>query len=95
MKSCRLSKHASHQLTKGNPNIADLSDKNRPTKIGEKFSVVYDDQWSEAFEALKESGKTEQYIVEELAMLVQVFHVLRACLVLMVVVNELSCALLL
>ncbi|XP_062620659.1 uncharacterized protein LOC134282254 [Saccostrea cucullata] len=67
----RLSRYASQQLTQGNPNIADLSDKNRPTKIGEKFALVYDDQWSEAFEALKEEGKTEETVVTELANLVQ------------------------
>ncbi|XP_061185247.1 uncharacterized protein LOC133193313 [Saccostrea echinata] len=67
----RLSRYASQQLTQGNPNIADLSDKNRPTKIGEKFSLVYDDQWSEAFEALKVGGKTEETVVTELANLVK------------------------
>ncbi|XP_061188034.1 uncharacterized protein LOC133196111 [Saccostrea echinata] len=67
----RLSRYASQQLTQGNPNIADLSDKNRPTKIGEKFSLVYDDQWSEAFEALKVGGKTEETVVTELARLVK------------------------
>ncbi|XP_056009572.1 uncharacterized protein LOC130051577 [Ostrea edulis] len=67
----RLSKYASHQLTKGNPNIADLSDKNRPTKIGEKFSMLYDDQWSDAFEALKASGKKEEVVVKDLAVLVK------------------------
>ncbi|XP_062577368.1 uncharacterized protein LOC134239217 isoform X2 [Saccostrea cucullata] len=67
----RLSRYASQQLTQGNPNIADLSDKNRPTKIGEKFALVYDDQWSEAFEALKVGGKTEETVVTELANLVR------------------------
>lgn len=50
---CRLSKVASQQLTTGNPNIADLSDKHRPTKIGELYSELYDNEWSEAFEVIK------------------------------------------
>lgn len=67
----RLSRVASQQLTQGNPNITDLSDGNRPTKLGERFSQVYDDQWSEAFEALKAKGKEEKEIVKELLQIVQ------------------------
>lgn len=67
----RLSRIASQQLTQGNPNITDLSDGNRPTKLGERFSQVYDDQWSEAFEALKMKGKQEKEIVTELSDIVQ------------------------
>lgn len=67
----RLSRVASQQLTQGNPNITDLSDGNRPTKLGERFSQVYDDQWSEAFEALKAKGKEEKEIVTELLNKVQ------------------------
>ncbi|XP_065930480.1 uncharacterized protein [Magallana gigas] len=55
--STRLSKFASQQLTEGNPNIADLSDTHRPTRLGEMYSQLFDDEWSEAFEAFK--PKTE------------------------------------
>lgn len=51
---CRLSSFASKQLLAGNPNMADLSDKNRPTKIGEKFGLLFDEEWSEAFESFNE-----------------------------------------
>lgn len=68
----RLSRIASQQLIQGNPNITDLSDGNRPTKLGERFSQVYDDQWSEAFEALKVKGKQEKEIVTKLSDNVQV-----------------------
>lgn len=53
--SFRLSRFASQQLTSGNPNIADLSDRNRPTKIGEMFGQLYDNEWSDAFDSLKMS----------------------------------------
>eukprot|EP00105_Crassostrea_gigas_P046404 XP_019930552.1 PREDICTED: uncharacterized protein LOC105347472 isoform X1 [Crassostrea gigas] len=53
--STRLSKFASQQLTEGNPNIADLSDTHRPTRLGEMYSQLFDDEWSEAFEAFKDS----------------------------------------
>ncbi|XP_069130995.1 myb-like protein X isoform X2 [Argopecten irradians] len=50
----RLSAIASNRLKEGNPNIADLSDKNRPTKLGECFASLYDDEWSEALEEIGE-----------------------------------------
>lgn len=56
----RLSAMASAQLTDGNPAITDLSDVNRPTKIAEKFSELYDNEWTDAFEAL-----TSQYHMSE------------------------------
>ena len=50
----RLSEHISLKLADNNPNIADLSDLNRPTKLAEKFSLLYDDQWTDAFDALQQ-----------------------------------------
>lgn len=47
-----MSSVASAQLTDANPSVADLSDVNRPTKIAEKFSELYDNEWTDAFEAL-------------------------------------------
>ncbi|KAL3879242.1 hypothetical protein ACJMK2_031548 [Sinanodonta woodiana] len=32
-----------------NPNMIDLSDQNNPTKITERFSELYDNQWTNAF----------------------------------------------
>ncbi|XP_062621111.1 uncharacterized protein LOC134282721 [Saccostrea cucullata] len=60
----RLSSFASKQLLEGNPNIADLSDANRPTKLSEKFNNVYDNEWSDAFEELQESGKSDEEIIK-------------------------------
>lgn len=54
----RLSAVVSNKLKQGNPYIADLSDRNRPTKLGERFGSMYDDEWLEAFEALRD-GKEE------------------------------------
>lgn len=50
---------------------------NRPTKLGERFGQVYDDQWSEAYEALKARGKRDDEIVVELAKIVQVLRCLK------------------
>ncbi|XP_053399696.1 uncharacterized protein LOC123559061 isoform X2 [Mercenaria mercenaria] len=59
----RLSAAASAKLTDENPNIADLSDMNRPTKISEQFAEIYDNEWTDAFEALtntEEGNKPEE-----------------------------------
>lgn len=56
----RLSKVAN--LTYNNPNIADLSDEKRPTKLAEAFSELYDNEWTDAFEELDfgtEKGNTK------------------------------------
>lgn len=56
----RLSAMASAKLTDGNANIADLSDENRPTKLSEKFSELYDNEWTNAFEFLTEIKKLDE-----------------------------------
>ena len=74
---------ASQQMTEGNPNIADLSDKHRPTKVGEMFGQLYDDEWAEAFEALKgnmgtsdEEDEHQIPIIKKLLFIVKVIETL-------------------
>ncbi|XP_052795711.1 uncharacterized protein LOC128228437 isoform X2 [Mya arenaria] len=62
----RLSKIAGDRLTTDNPNITDLSDPNRPLKLGEKYSELYDNEWTDAFDCLTESGYTEDEAIETL-----------------------------
>lgn len=47
------SKEAGERLRKDNPNLTDLSDANRPTKLAEKHSELYDNEWTDAFEELQ------------------------------------------
>ncbi|KAH3838973.1 hypothetical protein DPMN_112391 [Dreissena polymorpha] len=48
-----------------NPNIADLSDMNRPTKLAERFSELYDNEWTDCFEVLgKRPGSTEKDTIQ-------------------------------
>lgn len=68
----RLSAVASTQLTDGNPAITDLSDTNRPTRIAEKFSELYDNEWTDAFEAL-----TSQYHMSEREAVDLLFRILK------------------
>ena len=57
IRRCRLSEVAGSKLTAGNPNITDLSDSNRPTKIAEQFSELYDNLWTDVFEKLCQNSK--------------------------------------
>ncbi|XP_045205550.2 uncharacterized protein LOC123557873 [Mercenaria mercenaria] len=55
----RLSKMAGQRLVQDNPAIADLSDPNRPTKLGEIYSEIYDNEWTDALEGLLDAGYEE------------------------------------
>lgn len=61
----RLSKIAGEKLSKGNPSITDLGDPNRPTKLGEKWSSLYTDEWTDAFEEISTKCKTNKTAVPE------------------------------
>ncbi|XP_053400807.1 uncharacterized protein LOC128557453 [Mercenaria mercenaria] len=56
----RLSKLAGAKLTLDNPNIADLSDQKRPTKLAEEFAELYDNEWTDAFEDVKTTNEQEK-----------------------------------
>ena len=45
------------KLNDRNPNIADLSDSNRPTKLAEKYNELYDNEWTDALEELDSMGE--------------------------------------
>lgn len=60
----RLSKLAGTKLTHGNADITDLSDENRPVKIAEKFSELYDNEWTDALEELISLTSSEERAIE-------------------------------
>lgn len=62
------------KLSEKNPNITDLSDSNRPTKIAEKYSELYDNEWTDALETLtSENGiYTEESAIQVLVTCIQV-----------------------
>lgn len=70
----RLSKVAGEKLTDGNPNITDLSDVNRPTKLAEQFRELYDNEWTCAYEELQKNPgmKDEEEIVKKLGKILKV-----------------------
>ena len=61
-----------NKLTNNNPNISDLSDKNRPTKLAERYTELYDNQWTDAFVVLQASHKDDGTLIEILFKIVQV-----------------------
>ena len=69
----RLSTIAGERLRLHNPGIADLSDENRPNKLAEKFSELYDNQWTEALESLNRTGQSERVSVENLLKTLEVY----------------------
>ncbi|XP_076117728.1 uncharacterized protein LOC143085329 [Mytilus galloprovincialis] len=52
----RLSKVAGSRLTEGNPSITNLGDPNRPMKIAEMYSELYDNEWTDIMDKF-ENGK--------------------------------------
>jgi hypothetical protein len=49
-----------------------LSDRNRPTRLAEKFAELYDNQWTDAFDVLEKSYQREEYVIETLLHILQV-----------------------
>ena len=64
----------SETLTSNNPNVADLADPHRPTKLGEMFSELYDNEWTDAFEALQAAGKDDRRSIQILFKTFMVMH---------------------
>lgn len=66
----RISEIAGARLKSNNPAIADLSDQNRPSKLAEKFSELYDNEWTDATEELKRAIKHKEKSEEELDIII-------------------------
>ncbi|XP_052792383.1 uncharacterized protein LOC128226515 [Mya arenaria] len=56
----RVSQLVSVKLRDNNPNIVDLSDHYRPTKLAEIFSELYDNEWTAAYTFLEDKFEPEQ-----------------------------------
>ncbi|OWF41866.1 uncharacterized protein LOC110461834 [Mizuhopecten yessoensis] len=62
-----VSEIAGARLKNNNPAIADLSDKNRASKLAERFSELYDNEWTDVVEQLRctDNGKKQTKKAEE------------------------------
>lgn len=65
----RFSKVAGAKLSDDNSDIADLSDPNRAMKLSERFGQLYDDEWTNAFEALTDKDQLGMHHKEAIRML--------------------------
>ncbi|KAH3833561.1 uncharacterized protein LOC127879079 isoform X2 [Dreissena polymorpha] len=62
-------------LVHDNPDITDLSDPNRPTKIAERWSELYDNEWTDAFEEEVRSRKVdEKEVIKDLLEVVKLAY---------------------
>lgn len=68
----RLSEVAGAKLKSNNPAITDLSDENRPLKLAEKFSQIYDDDWTDSLEEITKIGVDEETSISFLLRIVMV-----------------------
>lgn len=57
-----------------NPQICDLSDQNRPTKLGEMYSELYANEYTDAFEGLTAAGYEELEAIETLRLTLLVIY---------------------
>lgn len=55
----RLSQMMGNQMKDGNPYITDLSDKNRPTKLSEMYTELYDNEWTDAFDVIQNASRNQ------------------------------------
>lgn len=78
---CRFSKVAGAKLSDDNSDIADLSDPNRAMKLSERFGQLYDDEWTNAFEALTDKDQLGMHHKEAIRMLLLFLQVSKKCLV--------------
>ena len=66
---------ASVRLRKDNPNLTDLSDSLRPTKLAEKYTELYDNDWTDAFEELHNKCRLpEEKVVQCLLKILKVLN---------------------
>nr|XP_022326151.1 structural maintenance of chromosomes protein 2-like isoform X3 [Crassostrea virginica] len=67
----RLSAAAANRLRDQNPGITDLSDPNRPLKLAEKVSELYDNEWTNAIENLEAIDVSEEKGIRILLKIIQ------------------------
>ncbi|KAL3879694.1 hypothetical protein ACJMK2_031981 [Sinanodonta woodiana] len=73
----RLSEFGALQLTYNNPNIADMSDANRPGNLVEQISELYDNEWTDAYEYLtRTEGLQDEETVKQLLNILHTIYIL-------------------
>ena len=75
-----MSQLAGNKLMDRNSAITDLSDPNRPMRLGERFSEIYDNEWTDAFVKLTEVHEDEKARVQILLNTAQVLDLIKNCM---------------
>ena len=73
----RLSAMMGAKLRDNNPAITDLNDPNRPMKIGEQFSGVYENEWTDAFLNLQDMKSDDGACINEEEAIAILLNILR------------------
>lgn len=76
------------KVTDQNPNIADLSDTNRPTKLAEQFSELYDNEWTDLFEHLNGEEKDKDKDQTAILLILKLFMVIYFVLIILLIEIE-------
>lgn len=63
---------SAHRLRDQNPGVTDISDPNRPLKLAEKVSELYDNEWSNAMENLENLDIQEEKGIKILLKIIKV-----------------------
>ena len=53
-------------VREGNPNIVNLNDPYRSTKVAELYSELYDNEWTTAFDRIEKDKPDGRYIIDTL-----------------------------
>lgn len=71
----RISELSSRLLKSGNSDVTELSDPNRPMKLAEELNGCYDNEWTDAYEALtEEKNKKDEEAIDMLYAMLQKCH---------------------
>lgn len=72
----RLSDIMGTKLRDNNPAITDLNDPNRPMKLGDQFSELYENEWTDAFSDISDCKNLNLTEVETIAVLLNILKVI-------------------
>lgn len=69
----RYSEMVGARIAHNNPDIVNLGDPNRPTKIAEQYSELYDNEWTDAYDVLRKGMSEKKAIAKLLKVLLKMY----------------------
>jgi len=77
--SLRLSAQLPVGVCEGNPNIVNLNDPYRSTKVAELYSELYDNEWTTAYDRIEKDKPDGRYIIDTLLDILIVIFYMEHC----------------